>query len=209
MRCHLTHLACAALLACTFSCAEGRAASPSPEGAHPARKPVKQLRPFSSRDPARWAEVERLTGEQKYEAASEEVARILGAARSRNDSGEWTRALMEEVKLRLALHGYEKAVRFLREQPWPDHPLARLVLDLYYGHTLLDYLNAYSWEIGQREQVESSGAAGSKQPLEAMTRDQIFAEALRAHDEIWLARAALSFGGGSVFAGILTGGSHT
>lgn len=171
-------------------------------------KEAKELRPFSSRDPARWSEVERLTGEQKYEAASEEVGRILGAARSRNDSGEWTRALMEEVKLRLALHGYEKAVRFLREQPWPDHPLARLVLDLYYGHTLLDYMNAYSWEIGQREQVESSGAAGSKQPLEAMTRDQIFAEALRAHDEIWLARAALSGGDVAMAAEFVSPGNY-
>ncbi len=45
------------------------------------------------------------------------------------DADEWTRALVEEVKLRTALHGYETSVRFLRDQEWPQDAVSRAVLD--------------------------------------------------------------------------------
>ncbi len=134
-----------------------------------------------------WKEVERLINEQKYEAASAEVQKIREQARKKKDDGEITRALIKEVQLRLGLHGYETSVRFLREEPWPPSPLARLVLNLYYGWNILQYLNAYSWEINQREKV----ASGEKVDLKAWTRDQLFAEALSAYGQVWAERAAL------------------
>ena len=46
---------------------------------------------------------------------------------------------------------------------------------------------AYSWEINQREKVESKGAVD----LKAWTRDEIVAEARAAYLEVWAEREAL------------------
>ncbi len=136
---------------------------------------------------AEWAEVERLVGEQKYEAAVEVVGRIREAAQDRGDAEEWARALAEETALRMGLHGDETAVRFLREQPWPEDPLQRAGLDLVYARSLVNYVQAYSWEIRQRERVEARGEVD----LKAWTADQIAAEARRAFVEAWALREEL------------------
>ncbi len=133
---------------------------------------------------ATWAEVDRLVAEQKFEAAAAVVEKIRARAQARGDEDDWTRALVREVQLRTALHGYETSVRFLRETPWPPGPFAHAVLDLFYGESLVTYLGAYSWEIRQRERVES------KDPLDLKkwTADEIGAEAERAYARVWAQR---------------------
>ncbi len=116
-----------------------------------------------------WAEVDRLVKEQKLEEASKMVEAILRAAQKRRDEAEWTKALVREVQLREALHGYETAVRFLKDEPWPPGLLSQTTLDLFYAQSLVDYAQTNSWEIGQREKVESSGPID----LKAWTRPQI------------------------------------
>ncbi len=133
-----------------------------------------------------WKGVEQLIGEQKFEKALEAVGKIREAARAAGDEEEWTRALVKEVQLRMGLHGYETAVRFLKEQPWPKGEAGRDVLDLFYAHSLLTYYRAYSWEIVRREKVESKGV-----DLKAWTKDELFAEAQRAMLEVWARREAL------------------
>ena len=65
-------------------------------------------------EPVTWEDVDRLISEQKFEAASDAVGVIREHARGAGDETQWTRALVEETRLRMALHGYETAVRFLR-----------------------------------------------------------------------------------------------
>ena len=130
-----------------------------------------------------------LVDEQKFQKALEAVEIRLQAARGTTDDNELTRALVKATQLRIGLHGYETAVRFLREQPWPPSVLARTTLRLFYAHALVTYTQAYSWEIGQRERVESTEVLD----LKAWTRDEIVAEALRAYGEVWSDRE--SFGG--------------
>ncbi|MCC6810688.1 MAG: hypothetical protein IT381_24875 [Deltaproteobacteria bacterium] len=142
---------------------------------------------FRNQDTELWKKVDQLVNEQKLEAASAEVTRIRELALKKKDDVEYTRALIKEVQLRLGLHGYETSVRFLRETPWPELPLGRVVLDLYYGFNLLAYLDSYSWEINRREKVATTKVVD----LKAWTKDQIFAEALRAYDEVWAQRDAL------------------
>jgi len=142
--------------------------------------------------PASWKEVDRLVSEQKLEEASKAAAAIRAGARARGDSDAETKALVREVQLRQALHGYETSVRFLREEPWPKTPRAQAVLNLFYADALVAYSYAYSWEIGKREKVETKGAVD----LAAWTRDEIFAEAARAFTAVWKEREAL--GGESV-----------
>jgi len=137
-------------------------------------------------DQVSWDEVQRLFGEQKYEAASEIVNAIRERAEAAGDAEDWTRAIVEQVKLRSALHGYETAVRFLKETPWPDEEVSRAVLDLYYANSLATYVHAYSWEIRQRERVETTGELD----LKKWDVDQIVEEANRAFAEVWSRRKA-------------------
>lgn len=134
-----------------------------------------------------WKTVDRLVDEQKLEEARAEVEKIRRTARAAGDEHEWAKALAKEVQLRMALHGYETAVRFLADEPWPQGVLDRSAIRLFYADALVTYTRAYSWEIGQRERVESK----EKVDLKAWTREQIHAEARRVTLEVWRDREGL------------------
>ncbi len=142
-------------------------------------------------DPGRssesWNELDRLVGEQKLGQAAALAERLRDAARAAGDQTAWARALAMRARISTALHGYETAVRELREQAWPEATVSRLGLQLVYGHALVTYARAYSWEIAQREEIASS------QTLEvrSWTRAQIYGEAVRAYGEAWSQREAL------------------
>ncbi len=131
-----------------------------------------------------WAEVDRLIEDRQYQKALEIVTGIREGAQQTADEAEWTRALVREVQLQTGLHGYETSVRHLRSTPWPERPLYRAVLELYYAHSLVDYLSAYGWEIGGRERVES----GEEVDLRAWTRQQIGGEIDATYARVWSAR---------------------
>ncbi|HLL81303.1 MAG TPA: MG2 domain-containing protein, partial [Longimicrobium sp.] len=137
--------------------------------------------------PPSWEEIEQLASEQKLDAALKGAEARLGAARGGADEAEWTKALIKVTQLRLGLHGYETAVRALREQRWPEGALARSAVELFYAHSLVAYAQGYSFEIRRRERVESKDAVD----LRAWTLDQITAEAHRAYGEVWRRREAL------------------
>ncbi len=157
-------------------------ASTVPLAGSPPRPAQKAVQPASD-----WKEIDRLVSEQKFEEAARRVAERRAAAQKAGDEGEWTRALIREVQLRTGLHGYETAVRFLKEQPWPKGLLPRAALELFYAQSLVHYARVYSWEIRQRERVDSSGVVDVK----AWTAEQIHAEATRAYLTLWSEREAL------------------
>ncbi len=132
--------------------------------------------------------VDKLIAEQKFEAAAAECARIREDARKRGDTTLWTWALIREGQLRTSLHGYETAVRFFKDEPWPDSPLERDMLDLFFANSLVTYYQAYSWEINRRERVEAKGPID----LKSWTRDQIFDEAWQALLRVWRDRDRLA-----------------
>ena len=134
-----------------------------------------------------WKSVDELVSQQKFEAASEAAEKILASARARGDEADWTKALVTLTQLRVGLHGYETAVRRLREEPWPPGPLSQATLNLFYAHAIVTYCQMYSWEIGHREKVEARGAVD----LKSWTRGQLYAEAQRAYLDVWKERAAL------------------
>jgi uncharacterized protein YfaS (alpha-2-macroglobulin family) len=134
-----------------------------------------------------WKEIERLVGEQKFEEAARRAATLREAAQRTGDEEQWTRALVKEVQLRTGLHGYETAVRFLSEQSWPRGAVHRAVLDLFLADAMVTYLQAYSWEIHQRERVESGDAVD----LKAWTEEQIAAKAREAFERVWAGREEL------------------
>ncbi|MEZ5331986.1 MAG: alpha-2-macroglobulin family protein [Thermoanaerobaculia bacterium] len=132
----------------------------------------------------RWKEIDRLVEEDRFQAALDRVEELLASAREAGDGEEQTRALVRAVQLRMGLHGYETAVRWLADERWPDDPLQRTVLDLFYAHSLVQYLRVYSWEIGQRERVVSD----EEVDLAAWTSEQIAAAAEEAFLRAWALR---------------------
>ncbi|MBI2568150.1 MAG: hypothetical protein HYV63_14065 [Candidatus Schekmanbacteria bacterium] len=135
----------------------------------------------------RWKEVDALVNEQKLQEALRNVEVILSGARVAGDYGDWTKALIRSVQLQMGLNSFETAVRFMREQKWPDDKLASATLNLYYAHALLTYLDEYGWEIEQRARVDTKGVVD----LKAWTRDQIYGEAQRALLAVWADRQEL------------------
>jgi alpha-2-macroglobulin len=134
-----------------------------------------------------WKQFDQLTGEQKNEAAASLVEKMLAAARDKKDNAELTRCLIRYTQVRISLHGYETSVRFLKDQPWPDDVTGSSVLNLYYAQSLATYARRYSYEINQREKVDTKGVVD----LKAWTRDQIYEEAQKAYENVWKLRSKL------------------
>ena len=167
--------------------------TPAAAGAQPEQKiagreakPMKFI-PWTGKTGNVWKAYDKAVSEQKYAQAHEIAEDNLKTARSSQNSEAWVRALIRCVQTETALHGYETAVRRLKEEPWPEDLLAQTVLNLYYGQSLMTYAHEYSWEIRGREKVDSKGTVD----LKAWTVEQIFAEALRSCELVFSHRKEL------------------
>ncbi|MGZ7066299.1 MAG: alpha-2-macroglobulin family protein, partial [Candidatus Aminicenantales bacterium] len=169
-----------------FVLAGSRAAAP-PAGLTPVAASQSSGSSQSGEEMSRKA-LDKLIGEQKFEEAAKEAARIREAAKRKGDQTVWTWALIKEAQLRTALHGYETAVRFFKDEAWPDSPADRDMLDLYYAQSLITYYQSYSWEINKRERVDAKVPVD----LKSWTRDQIFGEAWASLTRVWMDRKRLA-----------------
>ncbi len=134
-----------------------------------------------------WIEIDRLVAEGKVQQALDLVETQIGESRDSAQPEAWTHALIKAVQLRTGLHGYEKAVRLLREETWPDAQPYRAIVGLFYAETLVHYIRVYGWEVSQREQIVSS-VDGAELDLKQWTREQIYTEVQRAFAEVWAMR---------------------
>jgi alpha-2-macroglobulin len=134
-----------------------------------------------------WKQFDQLINEQKDPTALALAEKMLAAARTQKNNEEWTRSLIRCTQLRISLRGYEIAVRFQKDQPWPEDLQGSSVLNLYYARTLNAYAVRYSYEIDKREKIESKGEVD----LNAWTRNQIYEEAQKAFENIWKIRSQL------------------
>ena len=123
-----------------------------------------------------WKQVDQLVSEQKFQAALDATMKVLGGAKK--DARLHSEALVKATQLEMALHGYETAVRFLKDSPWPEDKAARALLSLYHAQSLMYYQQSYGWEIGQRE--KTAGAAGSD--LKTWTTARIGEEISKSFD---------------------------
>lgn len=130
-------------------------------------------------DPKTWEATDKLISEQKFQAALDQTLEIAKRAGESKQTELWTQALIRATQLQLGLHGYETSVRFMMEQEWPKDPAARALLNLYFAAALMQYQNAYGWEIGQREKTVSA----EKVDLKEWTTEQIGAAIGRAFDQ--------------------------
>ena len=132
--------------------------------------------------------IQKLIDEQKFEAAATAIDAARKEALQAGRESDYTELLVKEAQLRMALGGYETAVRFLKQAPWPKGFINRTAVELYYAQALTAYVDIYSWEIRQRERVEAKGELD----LKVWTSEQIIGEALKTYNEIWQHRAELS-----------------
>lgn len=123
-----------------------------------------------------WRHVEKLAGEQKLAEALEESDRILATASREKNPRLTTEALIKGTQLRIGLHGYETAVRFLSGRKWPADAPSKILLHVFSAHALERYARNYSFEIRSREKTVSSKDAD----LRAWSLDRIAAE-IRGH----------------------------
>lgn len=163
------------------------AAPPSKAVATEAPAKPLQLIAWTGKEGPEWAEVKKLEGEQKYQAAITKVGELLKAAQKAKNSEEIVRAIVRTVQLRIGLHGYETAVRFLDEVEWPTDLLGDTTVRLFFAQSLVTYANAYSWEIRKREKVVSKGPVD----LKKWTWEQIHQHANKQFRAAWQQREGL------------------
>ncbi len=134
-----------------------------------------------------WAQIDQLVSEKKVEAAATQTEKRLSAAKNGTDDLEHARALIKVTQLRIALGGFETAVKRLREEPWPKGTMGHDAVNLFYANAIWRYAMQYSWEIRQREKIDTKGAVD----LKLWTADQLYAEMHRAYAEVWKNREEL------------------
>ena len=182
-----------ALVTCAASCQQLQADSPlqKPGAATPKEVSPQNTGPTEDQTMsagAAWKEIDRLLGEQKLQAAADQLVLLVESARTAGDEVNWAKALVRLSQARTALGGLETAVEELKSQAWPRASVSRAAVELYYAHALLEYLAGYDWEIRQRERVVSD----DKLDLKAWTAEQIGAEAERSFIAVWEHRAELA-----------------
>ncbi len=134
-----------------------------------------------------WKEIDALQNQQKFEAASQAVKKRLDAAQKGADEHEQAKALIKLTQLRIALGGYETAVKELKAEKWPKGAVAGSAVELFYASALWQYTSRYGYEIRQREKVDTKGVVD----LKAWTAEQIYAEAGKAYEKVWARRDEL------------------
>lgn len=120
-----------------------------------------------------WATVDRLIHDQKYQSAQKESDTLLSAFKQQQDIPNWTKALIQSTELRVAQGQWETATEYLQKQQWPEDANAQSILNLYMANTFNAYLSNYSWEIQQREQIESKDTLDLKTMTQAQLVDAI------------------------------------
>lgn len=167
----LIPVAMAALIGCSIALG----------GPDPAPSPPTVVSQNSEEVPLDWKSVDYLVSEQKFQAAFDLVIQLRDRAVEENDVDAWTRGLVEATQLRIALHGYETAVKELLDNPWPEDPTSHAILDLYTAQAMVVYAHQYSWEIRKRERVISDEDID----LKRWTHDQIITAAHQAYGRLW------------------------
>jgi len=82
-----------------------------------------------------------------------------------------------------------KRFGLLITEPWPNSPLERDLLSLFYGKALADYYRANAWEINQRERL---GDISRSTDLSIWTKDEFSAEIWQTFLRAWKDRNRLA-----------------
>jgi uncharacterized protein YfaS (alpha-2-macroglobulin family) len=134
-----------------------------------------------------WKKSLELTEKQQFQAALEPMESLKDKLKgTKTDPMGLAIVLAQLTKYKIALHGVETALRDLKAEPWPQEIAARLLLEMMYSQSLIQYQNYYNHEIQGRTKLETKDL-----DLKEMTTEQIFTEALSHLLNIWEQRQQL------------------
>jgi len=78
---------------------------------------------------------------------------IAAESEADGDAEEWTKALVESVRLQWSLGAHESAAEHLLKNPGPQDPPWRDILALYRAHALQEYVERYDYHIRDKPTV--------------------------------------------------------
>jgi alpha-2-macroglobulin len=128
-----------------------------------------------------WAQYEKLQKDQKHADAAALLEDMLQRARTEKNSIEWTRCLVRKTFSPITRPFSESTIQILRKEPWPEDPMGSSVLNLFYARSLVRYDRDNFQAVSKRQKTGATGASD----LTTWTRDQIYAEALKALENVW------------------------
>ena len=131
-------------------------------------------------------EIDKLVSEQKLSEAVQRLDRIVAEAQKSHDDMKLVVALTRRASLQEALGEVETALGPLHDAARPKEAVPAIALDLFYASAITSYLQAYGWEIGQREKVVHP--PGAPFVLKSLSKDELVTEAQRAYQRVWARR---------------------
>ena len=132
-------------------------------------------------------EYDELVSQQKFNEALKRIQVLIASSSNSKNYIQTANLIATQTNLKIALHGYEKAVNELRSMDWPKDKMAQVILSLVYAHSLKIYKDAYSWEIQKREKISNA----KEFDLKKLTNEEIQEEALNALLKAWNLRVDL------------------
>ena len=128
-----------------------------------------------------WSELERLINERKLTQVSLEVDKILKQAKREKDNKSWQQALVLGAAYKSQTGKYETALKYLN-QAWPQDNESKMIINLHKAYLLINYIQAYRWEIQNREKISSKRAL----PLKKKTMAQLITEVNQAFSRAYI-----------------------
>lgn len=145
------------------------------------------LFPVIASQPPSDKEVQQLINEQKYAEALKLVQKKIDDMKASKKDREWAKLIVQETMLQIGLHGYETAVKELKNREWPKDPVSHAMVSIAYARSLQIYHQSYSWEIRKREKTTGSESFD----LKTLTSEEIYQEAYAGFEKAWKVRDEL------------------
>jgi len=115
-----------------------------------------------------WSNIEKLIKDQKIKQATAQIDNVLKTSKRAKDNQNWRHALILGAAFRVQRGQFEKAVKHLN-QAWPKDAESQMLVNLHRAYVYSSYIQAYRWEIQNREKVSSRKSV----PLKKMTMNQL------------------------------------
>ncbi|WP_022954203.1 alpha-2-macroglobulin family protein [Leucothrix mucor] len=117
-----------------------------------------------------WQALDSLIKAGKYQDVSVKLDDILNQAIEEQDNKTWREALLMAAAAQ-AGNGAEKGLALLAEKPWPEDKDSQLLINLHYAALFEGYISQNSWQIRNRETIESSKPLSLEQKTMAQLLD--------------------------------------
>ncbi|PWQ92279.1 alpha-2-macroglobulin family protein [Leucothrix pacifica] len=118
---------------------------------------------------ANWAAIDQLEEQGKFADIPAKLDVIIQQARQQGANKDWRDALLFKASLGLSANA-EETLDTLASAPWPQDQDSQLLLNLHLGAYIQQYIQRNSWQINQREKIDTDKPLTTKQKTMAQLR---------------------------------------